>query len=185
MYRNHTGNYSAEYAKTGRAKCKVCGTGIEHRALRVGIEVDEKGWGVITRWQHVECTRLPRSVRAEEMSGFDTLTVPDQEKIEEMLSATGPPAHLKELDPDEEVAATAAKWSTQREPPPSLLAPMLPYQKEGLGWLCHQEDGEMRGGILADESAPRPPRGPPVAPARTLLADRCERPRRAAHETSN
>ena len=28
---------------------------------------------------------------------------------------------------------------------------MLPYQKEGLGWLCAQEDGPVKGGILADE----------------------------------
>ena len=28
---------------------------------------------------------------------------------------------------------------------------MLPYQKEGLGWLCAQEEGKVRGGILADE----------------------------------
>ena len=28
---------------------------------------------------------------------------------------------------------------------------MLPFQREGLDWLCHQEDGEFKGGILADE----------------------------------
>ena len=43
-----------------------------------------------------------------------------------MLSATGPPEHLKPADPDEEVAKASAQWTTQREPPDSLLAPMLP-----------------------------------------------------------
>ena len=148
---NHTGTYMAEYAKTGRAKCRVCGELITLKSLRVGLEVDEKGWGIITKWQHPDCTRLPKGVTGESMVGFDALTVPDQQRIEEMLSARGPPAHLKPVDPDEEVAAAASTWTTQREPPDSLLAPMLPYQKEGLGWLCHQEDSEMRGGILADE----------------------------------
>ena len=68
-----------------------------------------------------------------------------------MLNATGPPAHLRPVDPDEEIIKEGEKWTTQREPPENLLAPMLPYQKEGLGWLCKQEDSDMRGGILADE----------------------------------
>eukprot|EP00605_Chrysophyceae_sp_TOSAG23-4_P001643 GSChrysophyteH1.ASY1.ANO1.1804.1 assembled CDS len=29
--------------------------------------------------------------------------------------------------------------------------PLLPYQKEGLAWMINQEDGPVRGGILADE----------------------------------
>jgi len=58
-----------------------------------------------------------------------------------MLQATDRPKHLSSFDPDAEVAAAASAWSTEREPPPTLLAPMLPYQKEGLGWMCHQVCG--------------------------------------------
>jgi hypothetical protein len=37
------------------------------------------------------------------------------------------------------------------EPPGTLLMPLLPYQKEGLGWLYNQEtQSETFGGILAD-----------------------------------
>lgn len=32
-----------------------------------------------------------------------------------------------------------------------LLMPLLPYQKEGLGWMIHQEQCTVHGGILADE----------------------------------
>jgi DNA repair protein RAD16 len=32
-----------------------------------------------------------------------------------------------------------------------LLMPLLPYQKEGLGWMLHQEESSVHGGILADE----------------------------------
>ena len=35
-------------------------------------------------------------------------------------------------------------WTTEREPPEQLLAHMLPYQKEGLGWLCAQEENTVR-----------------------------------------
>ena len=35
-------------------------------------------------------------------------------------------------------------WTKEREPPEQLLAHMLPYQKEGLGWLCAQEEGPVR-----------------------------------------
>ena len=88
---NHTGTYSAEYAKTGRAKCRTCGELIGLRELRIGLECDEKGWGVIIRWQHVACTRLPKTVAAEDVDGYDALTVPDQQRVVEMLEATGPP----------------------------------------------------------------------------------------------
>ena len=38
-----------------------------------------------------------------------------------------------------------------REPPPELLMPLLPFQKEWLAWSLKQERSSMRGGILADE----------------------------------
>lgn len=149
--KGHTGVYLAEYAKSGRAKCKVCGEVIGLRELRIGIEAEEKSWGVITRWQHVGCTRLPRSVTADALQGYDSLLVPDAAKVDEMLASVGPPAHLAAVDPDEEVRHVAEAWGEAREPPPSLLAPLLRYQKEGLGWMCAQEEGPIKGGVLADE----------------------------------
>ena len=41
-------------------------------------------------------------------------------------------------------------WA-QMEPPPELLMPLLPYQKEFLAWAVGQERTNIRGGILADE----------------------------------
>ena len=82
-----------------------------------------------------------------------TQTPPLQARVEEMVAADGLPAHLRPVDPDEDVEASASAWTTQLEPPASLIAPMLPYQKEGLGWLCSQEASAVRGGILAGEPA--------------------------------
>ena len=42
-------------------------------------------------------------------------------------------------------------WNTPKEPCNDMLLPLLPYQKEGLGWMLHQENSNTRGGILADE----------------------------------
>ena len=39
----HTGYYLAEHAKTGRAKCVVCGELIAAKALRMGVEQEQKG----------------------------------------------------------------------------------------------------------------------------------------------
>eukprot|EP00850_Spirogloea_muscicola_P001861 SM000007S20821 [mRNA] locus=s7:472696:479059:+ [translate_table: standard] len=39
----------------------------------------------------------------------------------------------------------------KREPPPELLMPLLPFQKEWLAWSLRQEDTPIKGGILADE----------------------------------
>lgn len=37
------------------------------------------------------------------------------------------------------------------EPSKNMLMPLLPYQKEGLGWMMNQETNSVHGGILADE----------------------------------
>jgi DNA repair protein RAD16 len=52
------------------------------------------------------------------------------------------------LNPDELVRKS---WTAPREPSPHLLMPLLPYQKEGLGWMSNQEHNDVHGGILADE----------------------------------
>jgi len=39
----------------------------------------------------------------------------------------------------------------EMEPPAELLMPLLPYQKQFLGWALRQEQGDIKGGILADE----------------------------------
>ena len=52
------------------------------------------------------------------------------------------------VNPDELVRVD---WVDPLEAPKELLMPLLPYQKEGLGWMVHQETSNMAGGILADE----------------------------------
>lgn len=59
-------------------------------------------------------------------------------------------AELEALEAEinaESLVLTRAKSS--REPPSSLILPLLPYQKEFLSWAIEQETGLVRGGILA------------------------------------
>ena len=87
----------------------MCGELIGLKEVRCGIEVDEKGWGIITRWQHLACTRLPKCVvSAEAIEDFDTLLPPDAQRVREMVAATDAPSHLREINPDEEIEASAA-----------------------------------------------------------------------------
>lgn len=44
-----------------------------------------------------------------------------------------------------------AKSLPEAEAHPSVTLPLLPYQKEGLGWMIAQESSEYHGGVLADE----------------------------------
>lgn len=57
--------------------------------------------------------------------------------------------HLKEVFPYLE---SVAKIPVQRaSQPPHMNIKLLPFQLEGLNWLRQQEDGEFKGGVLADE----------------------------------
>ncbi|CAM6104501.1 unnamed protein product [Calypogeia fissa] len=54
-------------------------------------------------------------------------------------------------DADFDTIKAAKLPMEQRDPPKELLMPLLPFQKEWLAWSMKQEEGPMKGGILADE----------------------------------
>jgi DNA repair protein RAD16 len=69
-----------------------------------------------------------------------------QQRIDESKNEEDPDRIA--VEPDELVRN---EWRTAKDPHSDLLMPLLPYQKEGLGWMASQEESEMKGGILADE----------------------------------
>ena len=89
-------------------------------------------------------------VDATTIDGYSELLKADQELLHQRLikSATEEDEDAKPLDPDSLVRKT---WTEKKEPSADLLMPLLPYQKEGLGWMSSQEHAEVHGGILADE----------------------------------
>ena len=141
--------YVVERAKSARSQCKRCNCRIEANTVRVGMMIDGD-WGLFTRWQHLQCTVFHKSVTATELDGYRELA-PDDKKLVNcrvLASASEVDEDYLPVDPDELVRMS---WDHPAEPPPELLMPLLPYQKEGLGWMVHQETTSVHGGILADE----------------------------------
>jgi DNA repair protein RAD16 len=146
--------YMAEYilekAKSGRAECKKCNTKIAKDELRIGVVVQGDRW-ITTNWQHVHCTIFPPTIQVvEALNGFCSLSTEHQNLIRERVRSS-----KSEVDPDDVPIdpneLVRMNWSEELEPANELLMPLLPYQKEGLGWMVNQEKSAVRGGILADE----------------------------------
>jgi DNA repair protein RAD16 len=138
-----------EKAKSGRAECKKCGEKIPFQNIRIGI-ISEGDWGLFTRWQHLGCTIFDLQTSPEEISGFLELDAAAQTDVRNRMAETVNDIDndLLPVEPDELVRKD---WNIPAEPSPDLLMPLLPYQKEGLGWMIHQEQTPAHGGILADE----------------------------------
>lgn len=60
-------------------------------------------------------------------------------------------AWVEDVDPGAALDVAASHATESCEPPPELLMPLLPYQKQFLAWALKQEGNHVRGGILADE----------------------------------
>ena len=140
-----------EVAKSGRARCRKCSAVIDKDTIRIGIPIrDPRGeHGYIAAWQHAKCTRLAESdYPQDEMYGLAALTEGQQKAVVKEIFSAGTPSHLEALNPDDLVKRGKLPEAT---PSPNLLQSLLPYQREGLGWLTAQEASDSKGGILADE----------------------------------
>lgn len=119
--------------------------------IRIGLEMSAGRFGIVTRWQHLPCTIFADYLESEnDIEGFEYLNEEQQALVKARVeqSRDEEDEDAKPIDPAELVRK---EWTTQREPPETLVLPILPYQKEGLGWMYNQEQIEYRGGILADE----------------------------------
>ncbi len=142
--------YIAELAKSGRAECKRCNKLIADKSIRIGIIV-EGDWGIMTRWQHLSCTVFHKDFLDPNLiDGYHELDAHVQAQIKDRVLQSQHEVDQDDIpiDPDELVRVC---WSKAAENPKELTLPLLPYQREGLGWMMHQENSEVHGGILADE----------------------------------
>lgn len=129
--------YKVEMSKSGRAECRKCDTKIAMDVVRVGVTT-EGDWGPLTRWQHLHCTIFHSSITdASTLEGYASLPVSVQEEVDARVEQS-----KHEVDPDfvplNEDDLVRTQWETPVDAPPTLLMPLLPYQKEGLGWMLHQ-----------------------------------------------
>lgn len=144
--------FTLELSKSSRAVCAVCNEKIPKDVVRCSVQYPN---ALFSSWQHLKCTIFDKSItRAEDISGFDLLEKEEHrnEAINQLIeSADKADEANNPIDPNELVRKD---WKTALEPPATLLMPLLPYQKEGLGWMVYQEDSNFRGGILADGECP-------------------------------
>ncbi|KAL7701713.1 DNA repair protein [Lotmaria passim] len=150
--KDHAYKFIVQKAPTARARCRKCSQLVQKGELRVGIPIrhcaGDNGW--ISAWQHLSCTRIAEECDyANEMQGFAKLKPEEQDLVKQEVTSTALPEHLQPLDPDDLVRRGKME---PLAPPPTLLRPLLAYQKEGMGWMVRQEtESEVKGGILADE----------------------------------
>jgi DNA repair protein RAD16 len=143
-------SYLVELAKSGRADCNKCSKRIAHQEIRVGV-ILEGNWGLLTRWQHLDCTIFHNCVKSvDQIDGYKVLSAENKKLVSNRFLKTVNEIdeEFVQINPDELVRQT---WNESMEPHEDLLMPLLPYQKEGLAWMIHQENSTVRGGILADE----------------------------------
>eukprot|EP00850_Spirogloea_muscicola_P001122 SM000004S14992 [mRNA] locus=s4:637588:643739:- [translate_table: standard] len=75
----------------------------------------------------------------------------DMEAWERSVGHWGDDDNAEEAAVDPDALVQRKEPLPKREPPPELLMPLLPFQKEWLAWSLRQEDTPVKGGILADE----------------------------------
>ena len=147
----------AQIAPSGRAGCRTCSEKIAKGSVRLGAATKWGGGanGYINKWAHVRCTRVPPEFydefdAREDVHAFGALSAAQQGEVVRTLKLKGTPKHLKTIDPND---PDFLKKSTLPEAPQPALVTIraLPYQREGFGWMCAQEESAHRGGILADE----------------------------------
>eukprot|EP00929_Paragymnodinium_shiwhaense_P111907 TRINITY_DN80181_c0_g1_i1.p1 TRINITY_DN80181_c0_g1~~TRINITY_DN80181_c0_g1_i1.p1 ORF type:complete len:1235 (+),score=360.93 TRINITY_DN80181_c0_g1_i1:185-3889(+) len=151
------------YSPTNRACCRRCGDKVAKDVIRLGYPFryreTEDCYAI---WLHPECY-VPELFGIKEKDlqkniyGWKELNNTERAQTWKAMRC------LKK-DKEASVAGNAAvsslavgntKPKAPKVPvvpvPKSITIPMLPFQKEGLSWMCHQETTGIGGGILADE----------------------------------
>merc|ERR1711934_18230 len=78
---------SIELSKSNRATCKKCRSKIDKDILRIGVHNDHPEFGMMTKWEHVECHKFNLSDPSE-LDGWDDLTEAQQQEARSKLSST-------------------------------------------------------------------------------------------------
>ncbi|XP_058221498.1 polynucleotide 3'-phosphatase ZDP isoform X2 [Rhododendron vialii] len=99
----------AEYAKSARSSCKKCDKKIENAALRLGsVTRDERRGFDVTKWHHLDCfpMDLESVASAEDIGGFSSLKISDQETLSKLLDESGRPGEKGAIGDKDAVKGT-------------------------------------------------------------------------------
>ncbi|KAF7140954.1 hypothetical protein RHSIM_Rhsim06G0208200 [Rhododendron simsii] len=91
----------AEYAKSARSSCKKCDKKIDVNALRLGSVTKDKRRGFdVTKWHHLDCFPMDSEsvASAEDIGGFSSLKISDQETLMKLLDESGRPGEKESKD---------------------------------------------------------------------------------------
>ncbi|KAH8583001.1 Swi2 Snf2 ATpase [Cryptosporidium sp. chipmunk genotype I] len=150
------------------SRCAVCGKIIAKGTYRLGVpEYDRRGmYGIINRWNHISpCSQkyLKKAIQGYE-SNLDEI----EGRISEVIYGWSClPIGIRDEFLDlctKEIITESNEFTIEnsddlvsrsivevKPTPINLTYELLQFQKEGLAWLCNQENSIARGGILADE----------------------------------
>mmetsp|Transcript_98335 Transcript_98335/g.194890 ORF Transcript_98335/g.194890 Transcript_98335/m.194890 type:complete len:1264 (-) Transcript_98335:250-4041(-) len=151
-----------QFAPTNRSKCRGCGTPIEKDTLRLGYpfryRASDPAYSV---YLHPRCYETAAfGIKEKELRskvfGYEALNNTERARLWKEMRSKGTTAKENEeakaavddyskglIGKIEDVGTVAV--------PKQIVKPMLPFQREGLAWMCHQETTEAGGGVLADE----------------------------------
>ena len=147
-----------ELARSGRARCRMCGEAIALKSAKVGTPIKSRfgapnGWGDM--WMHPGCHRAeskdPKKLRKQIYVALGVPEATVKEVVRELTKKGGVDCMKNALNPEAEDFAAGNARAFRHPAPAELTQPLLPFQEEGLGWMLRQEDTDVRGGILADE----------------------------------
>ena len=114
-----------EYSRSGRAKCRICGTKIAKDALRIGTEVFESDF-VTTRWNHLHCFDFSNVTSATDIqSGFGRLKAADQVLVSTFFGKKGtavPQVGIKRKACDETLTSSSSTSSSSSSSSSSSLS---------------------------------------------------------------
>jgi len=153
-----------QYAKTGRASCRRCGELIEKDVLRLGYPFRwRESEDAYMLWLHPGCY-VPEvfGIKEKELNkkicGYSALNNTEKARLWKMMRSTGrekgAASGAKAAKAEYSKGSFGAKEKIPVVPvPKAITQPMLPFQKEGLSWMCRQEVAhpDVCGGVLADE----------------------------------
>lgn len=154
--------YTLEISKSNRAECKKCNKKIDKDVLKVGVTVASRK-DAFTKWHHVQCTIFTKDItNPSQIEKYQELLAQANNSAGNSLSAMLAEVAQRVIDSQNEVdedeipldtnEMVRKVWNEAVEPTSELLLPLMRFQKEGLGWMIHQEEKSgYRGGILADE----------------------------------
>ncbi|XP_057448680.1 poly [ADP-ribose] polymerase 1-like [Lotus japonicus] len=87
-------SWKAEYAKSGRSRCRTCNTAIDSEKLRFGKMIQSSKYdGFITMWSHADCIlKKSNQIKSiDDVEAIESLRWEDQQKIRQYIESSDSP----------------------------------------------------------------------------------------------